>query len=756
MVRTAEEAQAAAVTLGEEAQAKEAAEIAAEAAVVTLAAEVAAALVTTEAEVQTSQAAKARAAAVEGRASGAASETEDEELRADPLPQSEAGAAAASAAELEAGAAAVSAAELEAGAAAVSAAELEVGAAAASAAAAEQEARAQWIAYHLSVSELEEARELGWTGDEASAAAEVAAAAVAAAAAAAAMPAASAVGRSIETDLTMSAEEDEDEEDGEEDEVDEEEAIARLLAPSALARANAIAGHVEGAYGRAITMTGRPPSAEPPMAGSPDRAQWIAYHLSVGELAEARELGWVDDEAAAQAAWGEAAEAAEAAAAAAHHRQSAVGWLATWGEATAARLDRKMAAEGEALGEAAEPGLVDAAVGWLANLFSPRAAVGVAMTEEEEEEEVARRRAATVVQAVARGRVARHSRDFGISGARPAELEVGTSSTRDRNLEELRGSGSPYIQRICSRSGSPYDSPDMQRDMQRSAGSPVQAHLDRVAQEVSRSPAPGESTEAMVRRFSPVGLPVLHAPPSPPALVAGYVAPAVARRELHFEADVASSVSQAVMLQAWGRVLLAKVRVRTAKRDYRQQALAQHVRAKSAARIQIAYRSPDRPPRATSAPPSSPPSAPPSSSLLSSQQRRAAARRRSEGTPLPLLPSPATDARRAALLYSASPGRSPGWSPTARPTGPPSLPKPSPQRAQTLKRLMAQARLGRSLIGLTRSPVARRTTCASSRLVSPLAPLAVTPTSHPTSPSHFTWVLAAAATHLTSGLSFRL
>ena len=731
MVRTAEEAQAAAVTLGEEAQAKEAAEIAAEAAVVTLAAEVAAALVTTVAEVQTSQAAKAPAAAVEGRAPSAASETDDEELRADPLPQSEAGAAAASAAELEAGAAAVSAAELEAGAAA------------ASAAAAEQEARAQWIAYHLSVSELEEARELGWTGDEASAAAEVAAAArvvaAAAAAAAAAMPAASAVG----------AEEDEDEEDGEEDEVDEEEAIARLLAPSALARANAIAGHVEGAYGRAITMTGRPPSAEPPMAGSPDRAQWIAYHLSVGELAEARELGWVDDEAAAQAAWGEAAEAAEAAAAAAHHRQSAVGWLATWGEATAARLDRKMAAEGEALGEAAEPGLVDAAVGWLANLFSPRAAVGVAMTEEEEEEEeAARRRAATVVQAVARGRVARHSRDFGISGARPAELEVGTSSTRDRNLEELRGSGSPYIQRICSRSGSPYDSPDMQRDMQRSAGSPVQAHLDRVAQEVSRSPAPGESTEAMVRRFSPVGLPVLHAPPSPPALVAGYVAPAVARRELHFEADVASSVSQAVMLQAWGRVLLAKVRVRTAKRDYRQQALAEHVRAKSAARIQIAYRSPDRPPRATSAPPSS--------SLLSSQQRRAAARRRSEGTPLPLLPSPATDARRAALLYSASPGRSPGWSPTARPTGPPSLPKPSPQRAQTLKRLMAQARLGRSLIGLTRSPVARRTTCASSRLVSPLAPLAVTPTSHPTSPSHFTWVLAAAATHLTSGLSFRL
>ena len=538
---------------------------------------------------------------------------------------------------------------------------------------------------------------------------------------------------------------DEDEEDGEEDEVDEEEAIARLLAPSALARANAIAGHVEGAYGRAITMTGRPPSAEPPMAGSPDRAQWIAYHLSVGELAEARELGWVDDEAAAQAAWGEAAEAAEAAAAA-HHRQSAVGWLATWGEATAARLDRKMAAEGEALGEASEPGLVDAAVDWMANLFSPRAAVGVAMTEEEEEE-AARRRAATVVQAVARGRVARHSRDFGISGARPAELEVGTSSTRDRNLEELRGSGSPYIQRICSRSGSPYDSPDMQRDMQRSAGSPVQAHLDRVAQEVSRSPAPGESTEAMVRRFSPVGLPVLHAPPSPPALVAGYVAPAVARRELHFEADVASSVSQAVMLQAWGRVLLAKVRVRTAKRDYRQQALAEHVRAKSAARIQIAYRSPDRPPRAASAPPSSSP--------LSSQQRRAAARRRSEGTPLPLLPSPATDARRAALLYSASPGRSPGWSPTARPTGPPSLPKPSPQRAQTLKRLMAQARLGRSLIGLTHSPVARRTTCASSRLVSPLAPLAVTPTSHPTSPSHFTF-LAAAATQLTSGLSFRL
>ena len=740
MVRTAEEAQAAAVTLGEEAQAKEAAEIAVEAAVVTLAAEVAAALVTTVAEVQTSQAAKARAAAVEGRAPSAASETEDDELRANPLPQSEAGAAAVSAAELEAGAAAASAAELEAGAAAVSAAELEAGAAAASAAAAEQEARAQWIAYHLSVSELEEARELGWTGDEASAAAEVAAAArvvaAAAAAAAATMPAASAVG----------AEEDEDEEDGEEDEVDEEEAIARLLAPSALARANTIAGHVEGAYGRAITMTGRPPSAEPPMAGSPDRAQWIAYHLSVGELAEARELGWVDDEAAAQAAWGEAAEAAEAAAAAAHHRQSAVGWLATWGEATAARLDRKMAAEGEALGEAAEPGLVDAAVGWMANLFSPRAAVGVAMTEEEEEE-AARRRAATVVQAVARGRVARHSRDFGISGARPAELEVGTSSTRDRNLEELRGSGSPYIQRICSRSGSPYDSPDMQRDMQRSAGSPVQAHLDRVAQEVSRSPAPGESTEAMVRRFSPVGLPVLHAPPSPPALVAGYVAPAVARRELHFEADVASSVSQAVMLQAWGRVLLAKVRVRTAKRDYRQQALAEHVRAKSAARIQIAYRSPDRPPRAASAPPSSSP--------LSSQQRRAAARRRSEGTPLPLLPSPATDARRAALLYSASPGRSPGWSPTARPTGPPSLPKPSPQRAQTLKRLMAQARLGRSLIGLTHSPVARRTTCASSRLVSPLAPLAVTPTSHPTSPSHFTF-LAAAATQLTSGLSFRL
>ena len=683
MVRTAEEAQAAAVTLGEEAQAKEAAEIAAEAAVVTLAAEVAAALVTTVAEVQTSQAAKPPAAAVEGRASGAASETEDDELRADPLPQSEAGAAAASAAELEAGAAAVSAAELEAGAAA------------ASAAAAEQEARAQWIAYHLSVSELEEARELGWTGDEASAAAEVAAAArvvaAAAAAAAAAMPAASAVG----------AEEDEDEEDGEEDEVDEEEAIARLLAPSALARANAIAGHVEGAYGRAITMTGRPPSAEPPMAGSPDRAQWIAYHLSVGELAEARELGWVDDEAAAQAAWGEAAEAAEAAAAAAHHRQSAVGWLATWGEATAARLDRKMAAEGEA----AEPRLVDAAVGWLANLFSPRAAVGEATTEEEEE--AARRRAATAVQAVARGRVARRSPDFGIlgfgiSGARPVELEIGASPARDRNLEELRGSGSPYIQRSCSRSGSPYGSPDMPRsggDGTGSASAAVHAHLDRLA--VSRSPASGESTEAMVRRFSPVGSRVPNTPPSPPAQPA--TAPTIARRELHFEGDVAS-VKQAVMLQAWGRVLLAKARVRTAKRDYRQQALAEHVRTKSAARIQTAYRSPDRPARPASTPPSSP---------LSSRQRRA------EGTPLPLLPLPATEARRASLLP-----------PSSRPL----LSSPHP--------------LTRSLHPLP---------CSSSFVGPPLPHLAPRPPrSHahlsPNLPKSFHW-LAASTAHLIAGLS---
>ena len=95
--------------------------------------------------------------------------------------------------------------------------------------------------------------------------------------------------------------------------------MSRLLAPS-------IAGHVEGAYGRAIVTTGAPPPAEPPTSGSPDRAQWIAYHLSVGELAEARELGWEDDEAVAQSAWA-AAEAAEAAAeaaaaaaaAAAHH-----------------------------------------------------------------------------------------------------------------------------------------------------------------------------------------------------------------------------------------------------------------------------------------------------------------------------------------------------------------------------------------------------------------------------------------------------
>ena len=657
MVRTAAESQAAAVTLaekggavGEVAAAKEAAQTqaAAEAEVVAVAAEAVVEAVVAEAAAETeaaaAQTATARAAAVE-QASDATSETDDDELRADPLPQFVvAGGAAASAA------------------------------AAASAEAAEREARAQWIAYHLSVGELEEARELGWTGDEASAAVEVAAAARAAAAAeatqaleelaaAAAAAVASAVGGSVEASLTVSAEEDQDE-DGE----DEEEAMARLLAPS-------ITGHVEGAYGRAIVTTGAPPPAEPPTSGSPDRAQWIAYHLSVGELAEARELGWVDDEAAAQNAWA-AAEAAEAAAAAAHHRQSAVGWLAAWGEATAARLDRKMAAEGEA----AEPRLVDAAVGWLANLFSPRAAVGEAATEEEEE--VARRRAATAVQAVARGRVTRRSRDFGlldlgISGARPAELEVGASPARDRNLEELRGSGSPYIQRSCSRSGSPYGSPDMPRSGNGtgSANAAVHAHLDRLAQEVSRSPAPGESTEAMVRRFSSVGSRVLT--PSPPAQPA--IAPTIARRELHFEGDVAS-VKQTVMLQAWGRVLLAKARVRTAKRDYRQQALAEHVRAKSAARIQTAYRSPDRPARPASAPPSSPLSSP-----LSSRQRRA------EGTPLPLLPLPATEARRASLLYSASPPR-----PGARPKGPPSLPKPSPQRAQTLKRLMAQARLPRS------------------------------------------------------------
>ena len=210
-----------------------------------------------------------------------------------------------------------------------------------------------------------------------------------------------------------------------------------------------------------------------------------------------------------------------------------------------------------------------------------------------------------------------------------------------------------------------------------------------------------------------------------------------ARRELHFEGD-AASVNQSVMLQAWGRVLLAKARVRTAKRDYRQQALAEHVRAKSAARIQIAYRSPERKPRPASASPSSP---------LSSRPRRA------EATPLPLLPSLATDARRASLLYAASPSR-----PSARPTGLPSLPKPSPERAQTLKRLIAQARLARSMVVLTHSPVAPiRSPVARLLIGPPLSHLAPRlPGSHAhLSPNHHKpfHLLAAAATHLTAGLS---
>lgn len=119
------------------------------------------------------------------------------------------------------------------------------------------------------------------------------------------------------------------------------------------------------------------------------------------------------------------------------------------------------------------------------------------------------------------------------------------------------------------------------------------------------------------------------------------------------------------MLQAWGRVLLAKVRVRTVKREYRQQALDKHLRAKCAARIQLAFRSPER------LRPSPLPLLPFPSSRPS---------------PLSLLPLPAIDARRAALLYSASPTARP----TARPNGCPSLPKPSPERAQCLKLLMAQ------------------------------------------------------------------
>ena len=100
------------------------------------------------------------------------------------------------------------------------------------------------------------------------------------------------------------------------------------------------------------------------------------------------------------------------------------------------------------------------------------------------------------------------------------------------------------------------------------ANAAVHAHLERMAREANGSPAPGESTEAVVRRLSPGNLAAQLAPPSPLALPA--MGAASARRELLFEqgdvavADVAVRevpVKQAVKVQAWVRVLLAKARL---------------------------------------------------------------------------------------------------------------------------------------------------------------------------------------------------
>ena len=100
------------------------------------------------------------------------------------------------------------------------------------------------------------------------------------------------------------------------------------------------------------------------------------------------------------------------------------------------------------------------------------------------------------------------------------------------------------------------------------ANAAVHAHLERMAREANGSPAPGESTEAVVRRLSPGNLAAQLAPPSPLALPA--MGATSARRELLFEqGDVAVAevavrevpVKQAVKVQAWVRVLLAKARL---------------------------------------------------------------------------------------------------------------------------------------------------------------------------------------------------
>ena len=102
--------------------------------------------------------------------------------------------------------------------------------------------------------ELEEARELGWTGDEASAAVEVAAAARALAAAAAAAEASEQLGAAAaaeggDSTAAVGAEEEDDDEQGEEEqELEEDWGPSRVLARS---RASAIAAH-----GRAIVTTG--------------------------------------------------------------------------------------------------------------------------------------------------------------------------------------------------------------------------------------------------------------------------------------------------------------------------------------------------------------------------------------------------------------------------------------------------------------------------------------------------------------------
>ena len=124
-------------------------------------------------------------------------------------------------------------------------------------------------------------------------------------------------------------------------------------------------------------------------------------------------------------------------------------------------------------------------------------------------------------------------------------------------------------------------------------------------------------------------------------------------------------------------------------------------------------------------------------------------------------PTP-NQARQASLLYSTSASALPVRQ-SARPTAAPSLPKPSPERAQALKRLMAQARLARSLVARTRSPAATTQSpapllnlprSASARLEPPWPRLAPRP---PCSHAHLSpnlpkplHLLAAAAAHLTA------